>query len=311
MALQWRRAAAMGAPRSAAIARRSFATVQHRSVQVEVADGVSLHAIVPETTNGDAAAKTEFDVPVLCLPSSFGSVTENFRFQYEALGDKYTFIGVDPRGYGKSRPPERDFPDNYFERDADDVAKVMDTLGYGKVSILGWSAGANVGAVFAAKYPERVSRLVLVNGNAFVSDEDVGAYEQFEDVSKWHPVARAEGEAIYGAENLQKGWSAMMQKLKSVYEADGDLYCGFLPRIKCKTLVVAGESDKLVESFHGEYLSERIMHSRLHLVENGRHDLHIQDAAAFNELLHTFLQEPDDKLTQSREYVARPTTSTT
>lgn len=32
-------------------------------------------------------------------------------------------------------------------------------------SILGWSAGANVGAVFAAKYPDRVSRLVLVNGN--------------------------------------------------------------------------------------------------------------------------------------------------
>lgn len=60
-------------------------------------------------------------------------MTENFRFQYEGLGDKYTFIGVDPRGYGKSRPPERDFPDNYFERDADDVAKVMDTLGYDKV----------------------------------------------------------------------------------------------------------------------------------------------------------------------------------
>lgn len=40
-----------------------------------------------------------------------------------------------------------------------------------------------------------------------MSDEDVDAYEQFEDISKWHPVARAEGEAIYGAENLQKGWS--------------------------------------------------------------------------------------------------------
>lgn len=71
MALQWRRAASM-APRSATVARRSFAT-QHRSVQVEVADGVSLHAIVPETTNGNAAAKTEFDMPVLCLPSSFGA----------------------------------------------------------------------------------------------------------------------------------------------------------------------------------------------------------------------------------------------
>lgn len=101
----------------------------------------------------------------------------------------------------------------------------------------------------------------------------------------------------------------MLNKLRSVYEDDGDLYCGFLPRIKCKTLVVAGGKDKLVEDFHGEYLSERIMHSRMHLFPTGRHDLHISEAQEFNALLHTFLQEPDDKLTQSREFVARPSAS--
>jgi pimeloyl-ACP methyl ester carboxylesterase len=114
------------------VARRSFAT-QHRSVQIPAADGVPLHALVPETTNGGGADKSKHAVPVLCLPSSFGSVTENFRLQYEALGDKYTFIGVDPRGYGKSRPPERDFPGNYFERDAEDVVHMLDALGYDKV----------------------------------------------------------------------------------------------------------------------------------------------------------------------------------
>lgn len=103
---------------------------------------------------------------------------------------------------------------------------------------------------------------------------------------------------------------AMLEKLKDVYENEGgDLYCGVLPRIQCKTLVVAGGNDKLVESFHGEYLSERIMHSRFHLFPRGRHDVHIHEAHAFNELLHTFLQEPDDKLTQSREFVARPVAS--
>lgn len=44
-------------------ARRSFAT-QHRSVRVEVADGVKLHALVPEASNA---------APVLCLPSAFGT----------------------------------------------------------------------------------------------------------------------------------------------------------------------------------------------------------------------------------------------
>lgn len=92
-------------------------------------------------------------------------MAHNFRHQFEALGDTYAFVGVDPRGYGASRPPERDFPTGYFERDADDVLRVADALGLDSFSVLGWSAGANVGAVFAAKYPERVARLVLVNGN--------------------------------------------------------------------------------------------------------------------------------------------------
>lgn len=49
-----------------------------------------------------------------------------------------------------------------------------------------------------------------------MSDEDVEAYEQFEDISKWHPVTRAEGEAIYGAENLQKGWSGALVQCPSL-----------------------------------------------------------------------------------------------
>ncbi|TMW67353.1 hypothetical protein Poli38472_012469 [Pythium oligandrum] len=276
-----------------------------KSVRVNVADDVALHAIVPVEKPSPSAGHP----PILCLPSAFGSVIHNFRHQFTALSEEFEFIGVDPRGYGFSRPPERDFPDRYFERDADDVARAMDALGYDKFSILGWSAGANTGAVFAARHPDRVERLVLVNGNAFVDMDDAETYEEFEDIDKWHPASRDEGIAIYGAENLQKGWSSMMHKLKSIYDDEGgDLYCGSLPQIRCKTLVVAGGKDRLVPEFHGEYLNERIMHSKLHVFPNGRHDVHIQEAAAFNQLLEQFLTEPDDKHTQSREFVARPAT---
>ena len=40
--------------------------------------------------------------------------------------DKFTVICWDPRGYGKSRPPERDFPVDFFYRDANDAAKLME-----------------------------------------------------------------------------------------------------------------------------------------------------------------------------------------
>ncbi|RLN37611.1 hypothetical protein BBJ28_00013130 [Nothophytophthora sp. Chile5] len=275
------------------IARRFASTESSRSVTLAVGpDGLTLHAVTP---SGPVAERPA----VLCLPSAFGSVRGDFRRQLESplLQSKYALYGVDPRGYGGSRPPERDFPSRWFERDADDVLRAADQLQLDQFAVLGWSAGANVGAVLAATHPER----------AFVCDDDLEAMETYEDVSKWRPAAREAGEAIYGAGNLQEKWSEMMEALRLAEREDGgDLYCGHLPYIKCKTLVVSGARDKLVAGFHGEYLSERIMHSRLEVVASGRHDLVLSEAEQFNELLDAFLQEPDDKLTQSREFVAVP-----
>lgn len=42
-------------------------------------------------------------------------------------------VAWDPRGYGHSRPPDRDFPGDFFERDAKDAVDLM------KVGLLGES----------------------------------------------------------------------------------------------------------------------------------------------------------------------------
>lgn len=34
-------------------------------------------------------------------------------------------VGWDPRGNGRSRPPDRDFPPDFFERDAKDAVDLM------------------------------------------------------------------------------------------------------------------------------------------------------------------------------------------
>ena len=38
-------------------------------------------------------------------------------------------VAFDPRGYGKSIPPKRDFPKDFFERDANDAAELMLKIG--------------------------------------------------------------------------------------------------------------------------------------------------------------------------------------
>lgn len=39
--------------------------------------------------------------------------------------NEYTVIAWDPPGYGKSRPPQKDFSDGFYERDADMAVKLL------------------------------------------------------------------------------------------------------------------------------------------------------------------------------------------
>ncbi|ETI51873.1 hypothetical protein F442_04952 [Phytophthora nicotianae P10297] len=277
--------------------RFSTAPTGFRSLQLPVgASDSSLSALTPTSAASELPK-------LLCLPSTFGSAASDFRLQYTSaqLTRSFALYGIDPRA------PEQDFGRGRVERDADDVLRAADALKLEHFSLLGCSHGANVSAVVAAKQPERVSRLVLVNGNAFVSDEDLEDMEEHADVNTWPKEMREAAEAKFGAQNLQDKWAEMLEALRQVESEDGgDLICGHLPYIKCKTLVVSGGQDKFVPSFHGEYLSERIMHSRLEVLAEAGHDLVLSEAERFNTLLETFLKEPDDKLTQSREFVAVP-----
>ena len=55
-----------------------------------------------------------------------GTSRTDFSPQLEHMDkDRFTIIAWDPRGYGKSYPPVRDFPDFFYERDADDAVQLM------------------------------------------------------------------------------------------------------------------------------------------------------------------------------------------
>lgn len=61
-----------------------------------------------------------------------GSSREHLGPQLEDLSrEKFTIVGIDPRGYGKSRPPHRDVSADFLYRDADDAAAVMKVLNIG------------------------------------------------------------------------------------------------------------------------------------------------------------------------------------
>ena len=66
---------------------------------------------------------------LLCIPGALGSTRSDFGPQLENLSNDFTVVAFDPRGYGASIPPRREFPKDFFQRDADDAAELMLKIG--------------------------------------------------------------------------------------------------------------------------------------------------------------------------------------
>lgn len=104
--------------------------------------------------SGPAGAKV-----VLLIHGLAGSSLAEWYRIGPALAEKYQVVMVDYRSHGLA-PLARD----RFEVDdlADDMAGVLDQLGVGQVSVVGYSMGGAIAQALAHRHPGRVDRLVLI-----------------------------------------------------------------------------------------------------------------------------------------------------
>ncbi|KAM5321453.1 valacyclovir hydrolase isoform 1-T1 [Glossophaga mutica] len=201
---------------------------------------------------------------VLLLPGMLGSGETDFGPQIKNLNKKlFTVIAWDPRGCGHSRPPDRDFPRDFFERDATDGVDLMKALKFKKFSLLGWSDGGITALIAAAKYPSYIHKMVIWGANAYVTEEDEMIYQGIQDVSKWSEKTKKPLETLYGYEYLAETcekWVDAMKQFKRL--PDGNICRHLLPLIQCPTLIVHGEKDPLVPRFHADFLHKHVSGSR-------------------------------------------------
>ena len=97
--------------------------------------------------------------PLLLLHGGLGSI-EMFGPNLAALARHRTVIGVDLYGHGRTALTDRPMS---LEDMGDDLAVILEALGYGAVDVLGYSLGGGVAFRLAAQHPERVRRLVIAS----------------------------------------------------------------------------------------------------------------------------------------------------
>lgn len=227
--------------------------------------------------------------PIVFIPGALGTGAGDFPEQLSFFSEKYRVIAPDLRGYGKSRPPERDFPLDFYHRDAEDLHALTEELGLETFRVMGWSDGANVGALFAAKYPKRVKQLVMWGGNSFVSDEEVETFRAMRSLDTWSPRMVQSLERIYGTA-LAEIWGRFVDCMEAIQAGGGDLYRDYLPRIECPTLILHGEKDPLVPGFHPGIIQAGITNSSVYRFPEGKHNIHTKYATEFNRMMVEFFE---------------------
>ncbi|KAL0102938.1 hypothetical protein PUN28_018323 [Cardiocondyla obscurior] len=220
-----------------------------------------------------------------------GTIWTDFKPQMENLNaDKLTIVAWDPPGYGKSRPPDRTFPDDFFQRDATYARNLMKTLGYTNFSLIGWSDGGITSLLLAAMYPDNVRKMVVFGANSYIHPDETKIYESIRDIDKWSERMKASMIQVYGRDYFQKTWSDWVDGVVRLYEKqNGNLCKESLSKIKCPTLIIHGAKDAMVLPEHPTYLKQHIANSKLHIFEKGAHNLHLRYPEEFNNLVMDFL----------------------
>ena len=85
-----------------------------------------------------------------------------------SLGAEYRFVAMDLRGRGHSDQPATGY---CLQAHVEDIRAVLDDLLIGRITLMGHSLGAYVSLAFAAAYPERMERLILVDGGGDLPPE--------------------------------------------------------------------------------------------------------------------------------------------
>lgn len=134
--------------------RSDSAVTRHRTVKI---DGIDI--FYREAGPADA--------PVVVLLHGFPTSSRMFRNLIPQLSDRYRVIAPDYPGFGHSAMPARKDFTYSFAKFADLTDGLLNHLGATRYALYVMDYGAPVGYRLALKHPDRVTALIVQNGNAY------------------------------------------------------------------------------------------------------------------------------------------------
>jgi pimeloyl-ACP methyl ester carboxylesterase len=150
-----------------AVVGKEVSAVHYRTTEI---DGITLFYREAGRSNA----------PVVVLLHGFPTSSNMFRNLIPALADRYRVIAPDYPGFGQSEVPDRQYFSYSFARFTELIDALLMRVGARSYALYVMDYGAPVGYRLAIKHPERVTALVVQNGNAYAE-----GLKEF-----WNPIRR-------------------------------------------------------------------------------------------------------------------------
>ena len=276
-----------------------FTTADVRSLAV---DGRQLRVAVRPARRGLVGSRAR-RVPLLLI-NGIGASLELFEPFVRELDPAVEVIRFDPPGVGGSGPPSAPYR---FTGLCTLIARMLTQLGHDQVDVLGISWGGGVAQHFAVFQRSRCRRLVLAataTGSLMVPARPsvlarMVTPRRYLDRGYLERVAAS----IYGgsAREHPELVAATMHNGNRVGPPRGYLYqltasagwtsLPFLPLLRQRTLILAGDDDPIIPLVNARLMKLLIPHSRLHVYHGGHLGL-VTEAAELAPVVDSFLAAP-------------------
>ncbi|MBK7918181.1 MAG: 2-succinyl-6-hydroxy-2,4-cyclohexadiene-1-carboxylate synthase [Chloroflexi bacterium] len=248
--------------------------------------------------------------PLLLLHGFTGS-SQNWQPVLPVLGERFMVIAVDLLGHGRSSIPAR--PARYMiESAAADLINLLDQFDIEQVNLLGYSMGGRLALYLATQYPQRCQTLILESASPGLADKTARAerrqqdnalaerieregietfVDYWESLPLWTSQAQlpAETRAALREQRLQNNPLGLMNSLRGMGTGAQLSVWTHLPRLTMPVLLVTGELDAKFAAINRE-MADLIPGSRLSVVPDAGHTVHLERPQRYAELVRGFLE---------------------
>jgi pimeloyl-ACP methyl ester carboxylesterase len=220
-------------------------------------------------------------LPVVLLHGGLGNAG-NWGYQVPAiLAAGYRVIVIDSRGHGRSTRDDQPYS---YERMASDVLAVMDTLGIGRARLAGWSDGAVIALILAAREPARAAGVFF-----FACNMDPSGTKEFEPSPVIDRCFARHQKDYASLSATPDDFDPFVEAVGEMMQTQPNYTADDLAAIEVPVAVVQGEHDEFIRPEHAEYLARTIPGGTLTILPGVSHFAPLQRPARFNTALLAFL----------------------